>query len=463
MVVNTNNIVLTYDKEILAGFIPQEAIASERFIPLVLPKKLTVIKNHKEALLAALENPVGEQEPLSELVRLNYKGNDVSIITDDQDRPNVHTKLLLPILLELLTTKYQIPSNNIKIVIATGTHRAPAQEEIKDILGIDIEKYHIVVHNCKENLIAAGKVDNRVIKINKTVFDSDIVIPLTDVENHYFAGVAGGPKSFCPGVCDVDTITYEHLHMFGDEGFAENVGLGMIDKNPVFAMKTKIAKTIIETLKQHRREVYTIVTIIDPDNDLVYLKGGEMFESHRDASGVLKNVWTVNIKKKPDIVIAGASTWGVNLYQMGKATHAGYRAVKKGGTILTVAPCTEGWGNEEFKNLMRIGMKESNKHEDKATGVKKALKLIVDIVRKDFKIGKQKPVDIFQILNYVGYGNLHLIQDGVPETDYELLPFVVHGDKTQPVKDRLRTWIEKYLGDKTIAVINNPGYLCDEL
>ncbi|MEW6070325.1 MAG: lactate racemase domain-containing protein, partial [Candidatus Thermoplasmatota archaeon] len=260
--ITTEDIVLTYGKETISGFVPQETIATEKFIPLILPKKPPVIKNLKESLLSALENPIGEQKPLSEVVRLNYKGNDVSIITDDHDRPNVHTRLLLPLLLELLTTKYRIPAKKIKIVIATGTHRSPTSEELKNILGIDLEKHDIIVHNCKENLSVAGKVEGTTIKINKTVFNSDVIIPLTDVENHYFAGVAGGPKSFCPGICDIDTITYEHLHMFGDEGFAENVGLGMIDKNPVFAMKTKIVKTILETLKQHKREVYTIVTII---------------------------------------------------------------------------------------------------------------------------------------------------------------------------------------------------------
>ncbi|MEW6070818.1 MAG: hypothetical protein AB1485_09395, partial [Candidatus Thermoplasmatota archaeon] len=183
------------------------------------------------------------------------------------------------------------------------------------------------------------------------------------------------------------------------------------------------------------------------------------FEAHREASEVLKRVWTVHTKRKPDVVIVGASAWGINLYQAVKATHAGYRAVKKGGVILTIAPCSESWGNEEFKNLMRIGMKKLSEYEDKAIGVKHALRLIVDLVKEDFKIGKQKPVDIFRILNYVGYGNLHLIQDGIAPTDYNLLPFVIYGDKTQLVKDRLRTWIEKYLGDKTIAVINNPGYL----
>lgn len=115
---------------------------------------------------------------------------------------------------------------------------------------------------------------------------------------------------------------------------------------------------------------------------------------------------------------------------MGKVTHAAYRAVKKGGTILAVAPCSQGWGNEEFKNLMKIGMDELNKYDDKQEGIKKALTKVVEVVSSDFKIGKQKPVDIFQTLNYLGWGNLHIIQDGIPESDWYLLPFVFWEKKT---------------------------------
>ncbi|MEW6556377.1 MAG: lactate racemase domain-containing protein [Elusimicrobiota bacterium] len=465
----SNEIVLNYGAQVLRDFIPQKTIDEKKFLPLILPQKLPVIKNVKEKLLSALEKPIGKQKPLSSLIKENYKDGDICIITDDHDRPNIHTRLLLPILVDLLLTTYHLPLTKIKVVIATGTHRPPTDDELKKILGEQMfGKVNYVIHKCKENNIEVGELNGQKIKIDSVVYNSDIIIPLTDVENHYFAGVAGGPKSFCPGVCDMDTIRYEHLQMFGPEGFAKNVGLGIMDKNPVFETKVRIVKTILESLRKQGKQVYTIVSIIDTEDDLVYLEGGELFEAHRRAAEVLKNVWTVYTEKQADIIIAGASAWGVNLYQMGKATHAAYRAVKKGGTILVVAPCNQSWGNEEFKNLMKIGMDELNKHDDKcrvseANRIKKALTKVVEVVSADYKIGKQKPVDIFQILNYLGWGNLHIIQDGIPESDYHLLPFLFWGKNTQSPQERLNTWVQKYLQNKTITVLNNPGYLVKPL
>ena len=460
----SKDVVIHYGEKTLSNFIPQKAIDNGQFLPLVLPKKLPVIKNVGQNLSDALEKPVGNQKPLSVLVKENYRGGDLSIIVDDHDRPNIHTRLLLPIVVEKLTVKYKISSEKIKVVIATGTHRPSTDDELKKILGVQMfGKLNYVIHKCRENNVEAGKIDGLTVKINETVFNSDIIIPLTDVENHYFAGIAGGPKALCPGICDMETITYEHLKMFGDCGFAHNVDLGSIEGNPVFETKKKIVKAVIETLKKNKREVYTITSIIDTDGDLVYLKGGETFESHLKAAEILRNVWTVNIKERADIVMSGAGHWGVNLYQMGKATHCAYHAVKKGGIVLNVAPCNQGWGNEEFKNLMKIGMGELNGYSDKSEGIKKALVSVINAVKKDFKIGKQKPVDLFQILHFVGWGNLHIIQDGIIEEDYEFLPFVFWGDKSESVEKRLKAWLEKYLGNKMISVVDNPNFLIKPL
>jgi nickel-dependent lactate racemase len=460
----SKEIILNYGDETLSGFIPQKAIDSKKFLPLLFPVKMLVIKDIEAALEKALEKPIGKIEPFSRIISRNYKGNDVAIITDDHDRPNIHTRLLLPVLTGILENRHKVKREKIKIVIATGTHRATTEKELEKILGAEILKnYRIVIHDCRKNAVDAGEVDGRRIRIDAEVMNSDIIIPLTDVENHYFAGVAGGPKTFCPGICDIETITFEHLHMFGPEGFAMNVGLGIMDSNPVFETKRKIVGQIVNSIRKRGGEVYMIVSIIDTEDDLVYLEGGELFESHRHAAEVLKNVWTVHVEKSPDIVIAGASVWGVNLYQMGKATHAAFKAVRKGGIILTVAPCKQGWGNEEFKNLMKTGMDELGKYGVNSDGIKKALTKVVDVVSKNFKIGNQKPVDIFQILNYVGPGNIHIIQDGIPETDWNLLPFAFWGKNGQPAGERLNSWIEKYLQDKTITVLNNPGYLVKAL
>lgn len=361
----SDDIALHYGDQVLTGFITQAWIDEGKYLPLILPPKSRVVSETAEALAQALESPLGDMIPFGELVEKCFRGGDVAVLVDENTRPNNHKRLLLPLLLEKLQQDYKIPSEKIKIVICAGTHRPPTEAEMEKILGKGMApKLNIVVHDCEKNLASAGEVDGHPIKINRVAFNSDLIIPLTDVDNNYFAGVSGGAKSFCPGICGKETITWEHLHMLSYTGFAGNVALGILDGNPVYECKKKIVSSIIAALKKNGREVYCLAAIIDPQGDLVYLEGGEVFAVHRAAAVKLKDVWTVHVEERPEVVIAGARTSGINLYQAGKAIHAAYNAVKKGGFILTVAPCQDSFGNEAYRELMQMASGVFDKYTD---------------------------------------------------------------------------------------------------
>lgn len=454
----SNDIVLSYGDHTLTGFIPQEWIDSGAYLPLVMPRKIVPIADPAGALSRALERPVGQSPPLKALVKQCFRGGDVVILVDDYTRPNDHTRLLLPLLMEMLVKGYGIRADNIKVVVCAGTHRAPTAAEMKRIVGEDMaSRLKIVVHDCERDLTRVGEMDGHPIMVNRVAFNADLLIPLTDIDNHYFAGVAGGPKSLCPGVCGREIITWEHLHMFGDEGFADRVALGVLDGNPVYECKKRIVGAIIAEMKKRGREVYCLAAITDHEGDLVYLEGGETFALHLAAAKRLRDVWTVRFERRPDVVIAGAQTLGVNLYQAGKTINAAYHAVARGGFILAVAPCADGFGDEEFRKLMLIAADVIARHKDTAAAIERAKLKVLEAVRGNYRIGKQKAVDFLRILEFVGWRHLHMIQDGLSEEDKKILPFVFWGDQKEPAGSRLKSWVLKYGAGKTITVIDNPG------
>jgi lactate racemase len=456
----STDITLNYGDQVLSGFIHQEWIDTGRYLPLMPPPKNRVIKDVAAALSRALENPIGAVAPLGDLVKKCVRAGDVAILVDDHTRPNDHTRLLLPLLVDRLRQTYGIPIEKIKVVVCGGTHRAPTAAEMKKTVGKDmVSRVSIVVHDCEKDLTQAGTVDGRPIMVNRVAFSADLVIPLTDVDNHYFAGVAGGPKSFCPGVCGREIITWEHLHMFDDHGFAKNAALGILDGNPVYECKKRIVGAIIDSMNKHGREVYCLTAIIDPEGDLVYLEGGEIFAVHRAAASKLRDVWTVTLSRRPEVVICGAGTLGINLYQAGKTIHTAYTAVARGGMILAAAPCRDGLGNDEFKKLMKLASDTISLHEDCDKAIEQATLNVLDAVRKDYKIGKQKAVDFFRIIEHVGWGRLHMIQDGLTADERKILPLTFWGEADQPAATRLASWAERYGSGKTITVLDDPGYV----
>lgn len=456
----STDITLSYGDQVLSGFIHQEWIDTGRYLPLIPPPKNRVIKDAAAALARALENPIGDVVPLGTLAKRCVRGGDVVILVDDHTRPNDHTRLLLPLLVESLRQTYGIPVEKIKVVVCGGTHRAPTPAEMKKTVGRDmVSRVSIVVHDCEKDLAQAGAVEGHPLMVNRVAFNADLVIPLTDVDNHYFAGVAGGPKSFCPGVCGREIITWEHLHMFDDRGFAKNAALGILDGNPVYECKKKIVGAIIDSMKKHGREVYCLTAIIDPEGDLVYLEGGEIFAAHRAAAAKLRDVWTVTLSRRPEVVICGAGALGINLYQAGKAIHAAYTAVARGGMILAAAPCRDGLGNDEFKKLMKLAAGTISLHEDCDKAIEQATRAVFETVRRDYKIGTQKAVDFFRIIEHVGWGRLHMIQDGLTADERKILPLTFWGEADQPAATRLASWAERYGSGKTITVLDDPGYV----
>lgn len=456
----TSDIVLGYGDRTLRGFIPQEWIDNGSYLPLALPPKSRPIADAAGALAESLERPVGGIAPFSSLAESCMRGGYAAVLVDDYTRPNDHTRLLLPLLVERLKERYGLPEEKIVVVVCAGTHRAPTEKEMVKMLGAEMaSRLSVAVHDCGKDLVRVGEVEGKPVEICRAAFEADLVVPLTDVDNHYFAGIAGGPKAFCPGICGREIITWEHLHMFSDTGFADNVALGVLDGNPVYECKKKIVRTIIEALKKRGTEVYCLAAIMDPAGDLVFLKGGETFAVHREAAAKLGEIWTVTLPKRPGVVIAGAQTLGINLYQAGKAIHAAYNAVARGGHIMAAVPCPDSFGNEEYKRLMAIAAGVLAKPGDRAKAMREATAKVVEVVRRDFKIGKQKAVDFFRILEWVGWGHLHMIQDGLSGEDRKILPFEFWGDRSQPPEERLRSWVGKFGAGRTITVIDNPGYV----
>jgi len=453
-------VILHYGDRALADFLPHEIIERGLFHPLIEPTPLPSISDPARGLEKALEQPVGASPPIPELLTRKMISRGITLLVDDYTRPNAHTRLLLPILLRLLSEKYAVPAHLINILIATGTHRSGGEAELRRILGPDQRKgMPVFWHDCDRDNVEAGCVGQHRIGIDRRAFSTDLLIALTDIDNHYFAGVAGGPKMLSPGISDRATIEFEHLQMFGECGFAPNVGLGILDGNPIYECKKKTVSALLDALKKNNTDVYCLAAITDPRNDLVYLKGGEIFAVHRDAAEALTNVWTATLEHKVDIAVAGAAHLGLNVYHAGKGIHAASRAVRDGGWILAAAPCDGGIGDEEYITLLRLARPILLRHQDKTKGIEDALKAVCDAVKIDFRIGKQKAVDLFTILRRIGWKHLHMVCDGVSEEEKSLIPIEFWGHEDELPEKRIRDWLTRFAKDKTVTVVDNPGYL----
>jgi len=285
----------------------------------------------------ALENPIGSKK----LNRIISKGDSVCIITSDITRP-MPSKVVLPILLEKIE-KIGVDKNNIIIVFALGNHRAHTEKEKKYLVGEEIYNAYDCVDSDQSDIVDLGKTKyGTSVEVFRPVTEADKVICLGNIEYHYFAGYSGGAKAIMPGVSTASAIQSNHKRMVESTSTTGN-----IDTNNV--------RLDIECAIEFQNIDFILNVVLDETKQIVKAVAGDYIKAHRVGCEFLDEIYKCEIKKKADIVIVSAGGYpkDINLYQAQKALDNSKHAVKDGGTIILVAACTEGLGEEVFERWMK--------------------------------------------------------------------------------------------------------------
>jgi nickel-dependent lactate racemase len=385
---------------------------------------------------------------LKQLVEEHYQpaGGKILILADDNTRPNIHTKILHPLILDYLITSCGVEKADLGILIASGTHRQPTETEIKErILGEDLYieyKDQIIIHNDQENLADLGRSSQDTpITFNQDAFEACLLIPITDSEYHYFAGVAGTVKQLFPGIAGRLTTNTNHTRMFDKEtGFKPACRLGNTDGNPVITEMKEMAQIV-----QQHTPVFCIDAIMD-HGKITKINAGNIIAMHDLATQLLYNRRVINVDQPADLVIVSVGKLGINLYQAGKGIHAAWNAAKKpGGTILLLAPCQDGVGAAGYQDTM-----EAVKDLD----LDQAMSWVIDhkCSRDTFRIGNQKPVDSIRILKTLGENHIKILSQMDPAELREVYRLDPLPDLGSP-RESLRGYLDEYLNKNPDALV----------
>ena len=467
---------LAYGDRFLSDFLPEKALSEGRLVPLKTPEGAPPLPDVPAALQRSLEvSSTPDLVPsMAEWLASTYRGGEVSVIIDDYARPCAHQRLLLPGLLDWLQA-HGVARDRINIIIAAATHRDPKDDEWVYMLGDKLWpswKDRVFFHHDREDLERLGTMpDGTPVELNARAARSEAIVSLCDLDYHYFAGVSGGPKHLVPGIAGRALTTADHLQMFGELGFAAHVDMGILDGNPVYEYKRAAVRTILDALGSRGTFVYAVVCVLNPTYQVVALEGGDILAVHRNLRHALDKVYEARVPALADIAIVSARHLGINAYQAGKAINAAARAVNPGSTVHSVAPCPSGNGKEQYQNHMKITAPNLQEADAKigagadpkevgSAAINRALHEVQKVVMADFKIGKQKPVDLLVQYRRTGWGNLWLLADGLNDEERKLLPFRYVGTRGDDPQERLRAWVrdQETKGKPTYLVVDDPTY-----
>jgi len=290
----------------------------------------------------------GEKEVLleatTEVASFLKKAKKVLVIINDATRPTPTQAMLNALLPQFEMAG--LSDEQITILVATGAHRGVKEGELEQLLGTYTQrlKNRLVSHDAKDetSLVNVGTTRNGTpILLNKLLFSCDHIVVTGSVEPHYFAGYTGGRKAFLPGIAGFSTIEANHKLAIQDE--AHSLAL---EGNPVH-------EDMMDALTHIKAPIFSLMTVLDKDQKVVAATSGDIVQSFLEAVEIARSVFCVPVKEQADVVISIAKfPMDINLYQSQKAIDNGSLAVKDGGTLILVASCREGIGDEAFAKLL---------------------------------------------------------------------------------------------------------------
>jgi len=356
---------LPYNKTEVCARIPTRSL-----LGIIEPKEKPGVPDPEAEVLRSLKNPVNSK-PLRELVNTTSK---VAIVVDDFTRAAPST-ILIPALIKELN-EASVNDQNITIIFGCGTHRAVKPAEAVEILGDELlNRIRTASHDClaKDHVyVGTTKKHGTKVSVNKVFANADVRILTGDIEMHYFAGFGGGRKSLLPAICSAETIQSNHSMILHPKAQTSILAGNPIHEDMVEAAKLAKVDFILNSVTNSKGE---IVQVFSGDLEQAFLEGAKLVEE----------MCKINIDRRADIVVVspGGHPADIDLYQAYKAVHNVMDCVKRGGVIVLVAECKEGYGNETFYEWM-------TKYKD--------LKSMEKRIKKNFAIGGHKAYYLLKAL-----------------------------------------------------------------
>jgi nickel-dependent lactate racemase len=347
-------------------------IPTRNFLGSIEPKEKRGIADPRSEIERALSQPVGTKR-LNEMAK---EGDKVAIVVDDATRATPSYLMVSPLLDEL--NKAGVKDEDVTLIFGCGSHRAVMPDEMEKLVGKEaIKRVKTISHDyMSKDQVFLGKTSfGTKVYVNKVIGEADVRVLTGDLDLHYYAGYGGGRKSVLPAVASAETIQHNHALLLHPKATT-----GVLEGNPVHEDMVEAAKLA---------KVDFILNIVTNNKqELVRAFAGDLEQAFYEGVKLVDEMCKVSIERRADIVVvsSGGHPLDIDLFQAYKGIDNALEALKRGGVIVLVAECPEGYGNDVFYEWM-------TKFSD--------LKRIEKEVKKRFILGGHKAYYLMKALQRV--------------------------------------------------------------
>ncbi len=234
-----------------------------------------------------------------------------------------------------------LAGTKVRILVATGTHTIPDNQQqtlnakLHDAIAFTCIEYH---NSHASNLVPIGSWTG-----HRWLLDQGPLVAIGSVEPHYFAGFTGSHKT-----CTIGCASFEDIQANHSLAVSPSCRPCALDNNPV-------AQGIAGMLNDlQTRRPLACVNLVQPPQRVVFCAGGLTTPSLLACSTVATEVFACKPPARADaLIVEVTGALGQSFYQAEKGIKNNEWACRDGGSIVLVAPCPQGIGQDHFVNLMR--------------------------------------------------------------------------------------------------------------
>ncbi|MFX1519743.1 MAG: nickel-dependent lactate racemase [Promethearchaeota archaeon] len=284
----------------------------------------------------------------------NIKAKNIVLIVADHTRLWTKGDLYVPVIVSTLLEEGAI-AENIKIIIALGTHNDTPVERMHELVGDETLERIEVLNSANKNtdrLTYIGKTTHGTsLYLTSEACEADHIIIYGGVLHHLLAGFGGGRKYIHPGIAGYDSIQQNHsLAIKRDGSLHPKVYQAILEGNPVHEDMNEGAEMFL------RGRTSLLINVVENgEGEIFYVAKGDWKKAFEKGCEQVNQAGRILISRKADFVIfsAGGYEKDGQLYQSTKALFNSYSAVQEGGQILMFAEAREGVGNAEFGEMLK--------------------------------------------------------------------------------------------------------------
>jgi nickel-dependent lactate racemase len=327
-------VVLPYGPGRLAAPVPEGWA-----LDLIAPAGPGDLPDLRRTLFDALDRPLGSA-PLRR--RLPEQGRVLLLLSDHTRRDGKRS--LVPLLLEYLEG-CGVRGDRVHLMFAAGTHPPMTAAQRESAVGAGPLRAHPhFQHDCEAPARSLGTTGRGTpVALNERLWDYELVICVSGVTHHYFAGFTGGRKLLLPGAAARRSILANHRLVLDDgDGGGRRTGVG-----PGRLAGNAVAEDMAEAAALFDRPVFAVAGVAGQQPDgFAGLWAGALEPAHRTACRAYLGWRLHRTERRYDLVLSasGGHPLDRNLIQAHKGLDNAARLLAPGGVIVHAAACDQGLG-----------------------------------------------------------------------------------------------------------------------